>query len=87
MRRIAQEHDVHVTPAFVADGREDSPDRAVLHELVSVELLREDPLAESLGLVLAGAGQTGRSPRFLPRLDDAGRVLGVVLVSVVRLAK
>src|SRR5258705_9233561 len=54
----------------------------VRHELVAVEVLREELLAEGERLLLLHAVESGRAPGLLRRLDDEGRSVLVELVSV-----
>ena len=79
---IAHQHDVLVVPVPVLDRREGAPQRAVLDEARSLELVAEQRLAIGDGLVLVGLVEAGALPRVLGALDDEGRVLLVVLIGV-----
>jgi len=79
---VADEDDVVVVPALVADDREAPPQRAVLQDGMSVELAREQRLRERHRVVLAGLVEPGAPPRVLGGFQDEGRVARLVAVGV-----
>ena len=90
MRGVAHQHHrrdaVVVDPAFADDARELDPlgraaqVRGVRHQLVAVEVLREQPLAEGDGLFLLHLVEAGLQPHVFGCLDDEGG--GVIVVAV-----
>src|SRR5205807_8281250 len=70
VRGVADQHDVAVTPAPVADRREIPPERAVLQEAMPLQLFGEESLAEGQRLVLVRVIETGAPPRLLGRLEE-----------------
>ena len=89
---VAEQHDVAVVPALVADGVEVEPLGVVGEDLVALQLVGED-LRDPLDGVLVGDARAGRSrasvaveagaaPDVLVHLDDEGRARVRVGVAV-----
>ncbi len=70
---IAHQHDVAGVPRAEAHRREVAPDRAVLDEAVTAELLREDVAQDRDRAVLVRLVETGGAPGVLAALDDERR--------------
>src|SRR4029450_12912857 len=82
MRRVAEQHDVPVVPGGVAYGREAAPERAILEQSVTPELVGEEVLHEGERPVLVGLVEPGAPPRLLGRLENERRGGRVVPVGV-----
>ena len=82
VQRIAEQHDVVVPPALVADHREDAPDAAVGDQPVAVEPVGPERLhiGEQVGLGEIGDLAFGALPGGLGRLDDPGALADPVPV-------
>src|SRR5688572_22057204 len=80
--RIAQQHDVATRPRLDADGRELTPHAAIGDQAMTIELLGKQLLEECGGAILVRFIHPRRSPRLVPALDDEGRLIGCVLISV-----
>ncbi len=79
---VPDQDDVLVVPACVADGSELPPDRSIREQTMSVELPREQPLAEGERGALVLGVETGGGPRVRRGLHDEGGMLALVLIRV-----
>src|SRR5262245_2432830 len=76
VRGVADQHDVLMAPAVVANGGKAAPERAVLQEAMALQLLGEELLAEGQGLILVRVVKAGTPPGLLRRLENEGRHRG-----------
>ena len=87
MSRIPEKDDVLVVPLAVAHAGKGEPRSAgqmsrVVHELVTVEVVREELLAEAVALGLRHLVDPESAPRFLRALDDEGTRVVVEAIAV-----
>ena len=87
MSRIPEQDDVLVVPLAVAHAGKGEPRSAgqmsrVVHELVTVEVVREELLAEAVALGLRHLVDPESPPRFLRALDDEGTRVVVETIAV-----